>query len=153
MRLWRIARAAYPPFEGTGGLYGAGRWHNIGRRIVYCASTPGDAQLEILVHLEVDLEDLPVDLHLYAVDLPARIPIGDVADLPPDWHSRLELTRARGDEWLITGAPPVLRVPSAVAPHSFNYLLNPLHPALSGLEPALSEPLRLDPRLLRVRVP
>lgn len=151
MRLWRIARAAYPPFEGLGGLHGAGRWHNLGRRIVYCATTPGDAQLETIVHLEIDLEDLPVDLRLYAVDLPDGLPMQHESGLPVDWRLRIEATRAVGDAWLAAGETPALRVPSALVPHSFNVLLNPAHAALTGLKPVIDEPLRLDPRLLRVR--
>jgi RES domain-containing protein len=151
MRLWRIARAAYPPFEGLGGLHGAGRWHHPGRRIVYCAMTPGDAQLETIVHLEIDLEDLPVDLRLYAVDLPDDLPMQHVTGLPDDWRLHVEATRARGDAWLAAGETPALRVPSALVPHSFNVLLNPAHAALDGLAAVLDEPLLLDPRLLRVR--
>jgi RES domain-containing protein len=151
MRLWRIARAAYPPFEGVGGLHSAGRWHNLGRRIVYCATTPGDAQLEIIVHLEIDLEDLPVDLRLYAVDLPDDLWMQQAPDLPADWRLQIEATRAVGDAWLAAGKAPALRVPSALVPHSFNVLLNPAHAALAGLQLAIDEPVQLDPRLLRVR--
>lgn len=151
MRLWRIARAAYPPFEGLGGLHGAGRWHNRGRRTVYCAMTPGDAQLETIVHLEIDLEDLPVDLRLYALDLPDDFPMQPVPDLPANWRLQIETTRAIGDAWLAAGETPALRVPSALVPHSFNVLLNPAHAALAGLQATIDEPLLLDPRLLRVR--
>lgn len=151
MRLWRIARAAHPPFEGAGGLHAAGRWHHQGRRVVYCATTPGDAQLEIVVHLEIDLEDLPDDLRLYAIDLPADLPVADVEALPDDWRARLELTRGIGDAWLAAGEPPALRVPSAIVPYSFNVLLNPAHAGFAGMTPVIDEPLVLDPRLLRVR--
>jgi len=151
VRLWRIARAAHPPFEGSGGLYGAGRWHHQGRRIVYCATTPGDAQLEVVVHLEIDLEDLPDDLHLYAVDLPDDLPVADVEPLPADWRGRLELTRGIGDAWLAAGDTPALRVPSAIVPYSFNVLLNPAHARLAGITPVIDDPLMIDPRLLRVR--
>lgn len=151
MRLWRIARAAYPPFDGLGGLHSAGRWHNRARRIVYCATTPGDAQLETVVHLEIDLEDLPVDLRLYAVDLPDDLPVLDIPALPADWRLQVEATREVGDAWLVAGDTPALRVPSALVPHSFNVLLNPALAALAGMTPAMDEPLQLDPRLLRVR--
>lgn len=151
MRLWRIARAAYPPFEGTGGLYGAGRWHHQGRRIVYCATTPGDAQLEIVVHLEIDREDLPDDLRLYAVEVPDDLPVAQVEPLPPDWRVRLELTRGIGDAWLAAGEAPALRVPSAIVPYSFNILLNPAHALVAGMAPVIDDPLVLDPRLLRTR--
>ncbi|WP_062057749.1 RES family NAD+ phosphorylase [Cellvibrio sp. OA-2007] len=46
----------------------------------------------------------------------------------------LEFTRAIGDEWLISGSSLFMRVPSAVVPHSFNYLFNPRHVAAANAE-------------------
>lgn len=38
-----------------------------------------------------------------------------------------DTTRAMGDEWLLSGSTLLLKVPSAILPHSYNYLLNPRH--------------------------
>jgi RES domain-containing protein len=48
----------------------------------------------------------------------------------------------------ILRSPLALQVPSAVAPHHVNYLLNPAHPEFASLTIATPERFALDPRLL-----
>jgi RES domain-containing protein len=47
-----------------------------------------------------------------------------------DWQAAPAHTRAIGDAWLREGKSAVLVVPSALAPHTESYLLNPAHPDL-----------------------
>lgn len=55
-----------------------------------------------------------------------------VANLEPprnaDWKGHHDLTRPIGDLWLSSGESPLARVPSAIVPRTWNYLLNPEHP-------------------------
>jgi hypothetical protein len=44
----------------------------------------------------------------------------------------LETSRIFGDDWIAAQTSLALRVPSVVAPHSWNYLLNPAHPEFYG---------------------
>ena len=127
MRLWRISNHA--ELSGEGGLHASGRWHSKGRRVVYLADHPASALLETLVHLEIDVEDLPTHYQLLAVDAPDDIAVTllDEATLPTDWRDQLAVTRARGDEWLGGGATALLQVPSAIVPAARNILLNPSH--------------------------
>ena len=67
MRLWRISDHA--DLTGEGGLLASGRWHSRGSRIVYLADHPASALVEVLVHLEVESEDIPSSYQLVAVDL------------------------------------------------------------------------------------
>jgi RES domain-containing protein len=128
MKLWRISN--YADLQGKGGLRASGRWHNRGIPIVYLAESPALALLEVLVHFELDLSEIPRSYQLLEIDytqsaglaqLPARI-------LHDNWSQNLELTRAIGDEWLTSGSSLLLRVPSVIVPQSFNYLFNPRHP-------------------------
>ena len=68
MRLWRISNHA--SLSGDGGLYASGRWHTRGRRVVYLADHPASALLEVMVHLEIDAEDLPTHYQLLGVEVP-----------------------------------------------------------------------------------
>jgi RES domain-containing protein len=148
MRLWRISNHA--SLSGDGGLYAAGRWHSRGRRVVYLADHPASALLEVMVHLEVDAEDLPTHFQLLGVDVPDDLGIAnlDESALPADWRSQSMLTRSQGDAWHAASSSALLRVPSAIVPEAGNYLLNPAHPdaARIGLTSALRAPF--DPRLM-----
>lgn len=128
MRVWRISNHA--SLDGAGGLRAAGRWHSRGRRIVYCAESPAAALLEILVHLELAPEDLPVRYRLLAIELPDDLPAERIepATLPPGWSEDPAATRALGDAWLVAGRTARLDVPSALVPETWNILLNPAHP-------------------------
>lgn len=58
MFLWRISN--HLSLAGKGGSRASGRWHTRGRRVVYCAENAAAALLEILVHFEIEIRDLPV---------------------------------------------------------------------------------------------
>ncbi|HXH47142.1 MAG TPA: RES family NAD+ phosphorylase [Bradyrhizobium sp.] len=56
MRIWRISN--FDDLSGIGGLKTDGRWHDRGRHVVYAADHPASALLEVMVHLEIDVEGL-----------------------------------------------------------------------------------------------
>jgi RES domain-containing protein len=148
MRLWRISNHA--DLSGEGGLRASGRWHSKGRGVVYLADHPASALIEVLAHLEIDVEDFPADYQLLAVDAPDDIAVTalDAASLPTDWRAQTLLTRTRGDDWLRANGSALLRVPSAIVPAASNYLLNPAHPDAQRLVIAETVRAAFDPRLL-----
>jgi RES domain-containing protein len=127
MILWRISNHAN--LEGRGGLFASARWHTQGRQVVYLAETPSGALTEVLVHLELDPDNMPLSYKLLKIEAPEAIPLRKLkpSDLPANWKSNLLVTRNIGDEWLAARATALLRVPSAIVPETFNVLLNPLH--------------------------
>jgi RES domain-containing protein len=149
MRLWRISNHA--DLSGEGGLLASGRWHSRGRRIVYLTDHPASALVEILVHLEVDPEDLPVSYQLLAVDLSDAVSFETIREdgLATDWHARANLTRDIGDQWLHENRTALLRVPSAIMPFALNWLINPVH--ADAATARIAEIIRtpFDPRLFR----
>lgn len=127
----------------------SGRWHSMGRPVVYLAETPAGAMLEVLVHLEVDPEDIPDNLRLLRVEIPDQVASIRVPDaLPNEWEDLLPATHCIGDAWLAKGETLLLQVPSAIMLHTTNYLLNPAH-ADTRLVSVTVETLRLDRRLFR----
>jgi len=130
--LWRISN--HSSLTGEGGMRASGRWHTRGRRIVYCTQNPAAALLEILVHLEIDLRDLPTRYRLMKLHAPNHFPVHHAAGLPSDWIERPDITRVIGDRWLRVADTAFLRVPSAVVPETFNVLLNPAHPQAKHVE-------------------
>jgi RES domain-containing protein len=144
--LWRISNHA--PLTGEGGMRASGRWHTRGRRIVYCTENPAAALLEILVHLEIDLRDLPTRYRLMKLHAPDDLAVQSAPDLPADWLERTDVTRAIGDKWLHAAAAPLLRVPSAVVPETFNVLLDPAHPQAKQIKVTDVSEHAIDRRLL-----
>jgi RES domain-containing protein len=128
MRIYRISN--YLDLNGDGGRRAAGRWHNKGRPIVYCAATAAAAMLEAIAYLaRSDPTVIPSTFQLLTIELPAIVKRESVSrtQLPLDWQDRLTHTRAIGDAWLRGEKSAVLVVPSALAPHTENYLLDPAH--------------------------
>ena len=149
MLLWRISN--HPSLAGDGALRTPGRWHTRGRRIVYCAQSPAAALLEILVHFEIDIQDLPVRYRLLKIDVPDDVHVERVSadELPADWPEKTEATRALGDDWLAKASSALLRVPSAIVPETFNVLLNPAHQDAKRIVIVQAGEHAIDPRLLK----
>ncbi len=146
--LARYGRTAKDVFSGLSGYSTDGRWHTQGRHLDYAAEHLSLAILERLVHYKRvdDLQahvvcalELP-ESALRAID-PKRVPAGwDDVDLLP-------VAQALGDEWYDATASPALRVPSAVTPGEFNFLLNARHPGWDWRWVSDPVPVRLDARL------
>jgi len=132
-------------------LRASGRWHTRGRRVVHCAEHPAAALLEILVHFEIEIRDLPARYRLSRIDVPDDVQLERVSldDLPRDWPDKHEVTRAIGDAWLATGSTALLNVPSAIVPETTNMLLNPAHEDAKRIVIAQAREHVIDPRLLR----
>ena len=149
MFLWRISN--HLSLAGDGALRTPGRWHTRGRRVVYCAQSPAAALLEILVHFEIDIQDLPVRYRLSKIDAPDDVHMEGVSvdRLPTDWPEKTEVTRALGDRWITKGSAALLSVPSAIVPETLNVLLNPAHKDATRLVIVQSGEHAIDPRLLK----
>lgn len=149
MKLWRIS--AYSDLSGEGGLLASGRWHSRGRRIVYLADHSASALLEVLVHLEVDMDDLPTSYQLLPVEIDDDLAFDAVEEksLPNNWRDSADVTRALGDRWIAENRTLLLKVPSAIVPFASNWLLNPRH--ADSTKARILDPIRVpyDTRLLR----
>lgn len=146
--LWRISD--YIDLSGEGGRKASARWHSAGSRIVYLAESPMAALVETLVHLEVESEDTPDFYTLLKIVVPDDLAIQPLD--PPagsEWKHDLELTRRLGDAWLTSLETPLARVPSVIAPQTWNYLLNPGHPEAKQVVVAEVIRERFDNRLFR----
>jgi RES domain-containing protein len=147
--LWRISN--HPSLAGEGALRTSGRWHTRGKRVVYCAQNPAAALLEILVHFEIEIRDLPARYRLLKIEVPDDVRIERVTfgELPGDWSERTDVTRAIGDAWLARGSTALLSVPSAIVPETFNVLLNPAQQDADRIVIAQTTEQALDLRLLK----
>ena len=146
--LWRISNCI--DLGGWGGRKFSSRWTSLGRRVVYFAESPTAALVETLVHLEVESEDTPDFYTLLKITVPDDLAIQPLD--PPvgsEWKQDLKLTQRMGDAWLASLETVLARVPSAIAPRTWNYLLNPAHPDAKKVQVAEVIKERFDNRLFR----
>ena len=143
---------ARAPFDGEGAYLYGGRWSSVGTRLSYSSEHQSLAMLEYFVHLEAD--EAPSDLVLATAEIPDDLPRHRIAanKLPSHWRRSPapEELASIGDEFVQNGEDCVLIVPSALAPHENNWLLNPQHAAFRKIVISKLEPLRYDPRMFDV---
>lgn len=70
---------------------------------------------------------LPSTYTLIEIEAPAEMAVRELSSPSPDWKENPGLTRAIGETWLTLLETPLARVPSAIVPRTWNYLLNPEH--------------------------
>lgn len=130
MRIWRITASRHidTVFSGVGGLYTSGRWHPQGYKISYTSESLALASLEVFGHSETT--DIP--LACVSAIIPDITPILEITDLPANWQdvAAYPMLQEIGRKWLQALEYPVLKVPSAIIPVEYNYLINPEHPDL-----------------------
>lgn len=147
LKAYRIVKREFAAtaFSGEGARLYGGRWNSPGVSVVYTSSTIALAVLEWRAHLAqwpapaVMVVEIQFSASLV---LPA-------SKLPQNWK-QLPSPRANaavGDDWIQSGISAILRLPSAIVPEEFNYLLNPAHPQFARISLGKPRVLRVDPRL------
>ncbi|EJI4683867.1 RES family NAD+ phosphorylase [Salmonella enterica] len=151
MILYRLTKTRYlmTAWSGLGAKEAGGRWNSVGTAMVYLSETASLTMLETLVH--INAPQLLDDFTLLSLDVPdEQIQTFDMNRLPDNWASEdapAELA-LYGDNWAESGSSIALRIPSALSPVEFNYLLNPEHPELFDLMATVKKiPFRFDSRL------
>jgi RES domain-containing protein len=144
VKLWRVAFERHADLSGVGGLHRPGRWHNVGRPIVYAAEHSALAMLEVRVHMDLAASYLSKFV-MMKINVPDSVSIETQDSEPTDEAA----TRRLGDEWLRASATCVCRVRSALAPDAFNYLINPLHPEIGNISVESIASLVFDARMFQ----
>jgi len=151
MIVYRLGKKAYcRDLSGKGAeLYG-GRWNSKGTALLYTSASRALAFAEVAVHLPFGLT--PRDYGIVSIEIPDAIPISQLRekDLPPHWrdYPHGDSTQQIGDAFAAAGKSLVLRVPSAVVPGDFNYLLNPAHPQMKEVTIMAVESFDFDSRFV-----
>ena len=148
MLVYRFAKQAYVwDLSGMGGLFGSGRWHEKGTRILYTAGSFSLAKLEVLANTK----SIPKNFRSNIIDIPddIRHKVLTVAELPCNWNSfpHPNELAAFTEAWIKENKFLVMRVPSVHSPFESNYLINPLHSEAERLKIIENSPHDFDPRL------
>lgn len=143
-RVVRSARAE--DVSGFGSFINGARWNEARVHALYVAETRSLAALEALVH-----NIQRVGINQFAL-VEVRLPPGlDRAEYPQPHCPSIAASRAFGTRWLQSQAQPLLRVPSAVVPGEWNWVINPQHPSVvQHIESGLRiKPFAFDARFWR----
>lgn len=147
---WRITRKKYldQAFSGEGAKIWGGRWNPAGYPAVYCAENLSLAILELIVHLEDDI-DIESFIAIPVSYDSKTVRTLEYSQLPEAWdHLPISPASMRiGKEWLDEKKFLALKVPSIIVPIDSNYILNPLHPDFSQIKIGEPQEIRFDPRI------
>ncbi len=112
-------------FSGDGARLYGGRWNSAGVAVIYTSSTISLAILEWRAHLTQWPAPPSV---IIEIEFDASL-VWSPAKLPATWQRwpYPKTNAALGDNWVHSGRSAVLKLPSAVVPTEFNFLLNPAH--------------------------
>ena len=147
MEVFRITKVQYADRLVASG--GAARWNARGRFVIYTAASRALACLENVVHRSG--EGLQETFRVMVIQLPNTIHMDTISPdmLPPDWFAYTHYAQCQqlGEDWLQHGQSAVLRVPSAIIPQEWNFLINPMHPDFSSIKLLKIEPFAFDPRI------
>lgn len=142
MKLWRLSK--FVELDGEGGRLFAGRWNRGGRSVVYTAESSALAILEVLVQYQRG--SIPVPVEFIEIVVPDPLLILDYVEPTPPRDRGI--SQDWGEDWLQRGASALARVPSALAPESYNLLINPTHPDAPQIKVARHWRHSWDARLL-----
>jgi RES domain-containing protein len=150
-----VFRATHSRFKddlsGEGARRYGGRWNSKGTPLLYTSDSRALCTLEVAVHLPLNI--IPVDYVMLELHLPDDLHIEHLSasKLLANWHVFPPPTSLRdiGDRFVSDMKVPCLKVPSAVVPGDYNYLLNPLHPGFNQIKVLAAHTFHFDRRLLR----
>ena len=129
MVVFRLGKTQHSQdLSGLGAKLFGGRWNSIGTACLYTSQSRSLSLLEYSVN--VSISNIPPALSLTVIQIPDNyITEIDLKDLPENWRDSPtpSATKIFGTNLLNLGNSLVLKIPSAIIPQEFNFLLNPAH--------------------------
>ncbi|MCP4020379.1 MAG: RES domain-containing protein [Desulfobacteraceae bacterium] len=145
---YRIVKEKYVSslFKGEGARLYGGRWNEPGIAMIYTADSLALSALETYVNV---VPETPLNNYKYvSVSFDEKI-VKTFEKIPKGWdtHPIQSVSRHIGNNWAYLLESVVLKVPSAVIPIEFNYLINPDHPDFDQCLISIPQAFNFDPRL------
>ena len=149
MLLYRIGKRKYAEdLTGNGAKLNGGRWNHEGVACIYAAETRALSLLEYAVH--ASLETIPDGLSFTILRVPEdSIKEIKASELPFNWKQwpHPKETRDFGSVLLRENKYLILRIPSAIIPGEYNYIINPSHSRMKEIKIVDVEEYEYDGRL------
>jgi len=107
----------------------AGRWNSEGKKVIYTAESIPLAFMENMIRRKgLGFND---QFRVMIIEVPGTLSVTEIdpADLSTGWrdYTDYSICQRAGNKWYDKGLTPVLKVPSAILPMNFNYVLHSLH--------------------------
>ena len=129
MIVYRIGKTKHARnLTGEGARLNGGRWNHKLTPCLYTSESRALALLEYSVNVNID--DIPHTLSITTLEIPDSIILQlTIASLPRNWRESPAPTATKdfGTDLLKNASHPVIKIPSAIIPEEFNYILNQLH--------------------------
>lgn len=132
MELYRISHKDYSKVLSSSGA--ANRWNLDGEYVIYTGSSRSLSTLELVVHRN-SIKKLP-DYEVMIISIADEENLIEqilIKTLPNNWRSFESYYKLQqvGSNWYKEQRSLVLKVPSAVIPMEYNYIINTKHPLFS----------------------
>ena len=124
MLVYRIVHKKYSSGLFASGL--KGRWNSFGKKVIYTAESIPLAFLENMVRRQG--VGFNKDFKILFIDIPDSIKVSAIngTDLQNGWRNFKDYSKCQtiGDKWYDDAKTMILKVPSAVLPDAYNYVIN-----------------------------
>jgi RES domain-containing protein len=128
MEVFRISSEKYSHVLTASGT--ENRWNKFGEFVIYAGSSRSLATLELVVHKSAIAPTMNYKvLIIHIPDDTSLIEQIQVSDLSKNWRSKTAYPELQtiGSNWYNKQQSLILKVPSAVIPLEFNYIINTKH--------------------------
>ena len=150
MEVFRISREEYSTSLSCSGS--ANRWNLKGQNVLYAGSSRSLSSLELIVHKGAVKPALLYKVMVISIaDDDYLIKQIQIKDLPTNWRSiaAYSTLQSIGSDWYTAQESLVLKIPSAIIPFEYNYIINTEHKDfLSKVSLVRTEEYFWDSRLL-----
>ena len=127
MLVYRIVHKIYSKELFASGL--EGRWNGNGRKVIYTAGSVALALSENMIRRQG--VGFNADFKTMIIEIPDDLKIQTIKteSLPAGWRKFTDYSKCQplGNDWFDKEEKPVLKVPSAVLPEEFNFVINAAH--------------------------
>lgn len=124
MLVYRIVHKKYSSDLFASGL--KGRWNSAGKKVIYTAESIPLAFLENMVRRQG--VGFNRDFKVLFIDIPDKIKLSSVkvSELENGWGHVKDYSKCQpiGNKWYDDRKTVILKVPSAILPDAFNYVIN-----------------------------
>ena len=152
MKLYRITDCKFiTDLSGLGASLTGGRWNSKGVFLLYTSQNISLSQLEVLKHYELSRRHITGKC-LITLNVPARSMLTiTAANIGRGWRNdpAPKYLQQIGDFFYTQNRYLILKVPSAINPTEYNYLINPRHKDFGKIKTLSTQPIDIDRRLIK----